>query len=80
MNKTVTLSEEEIAVLNKIREYLTDEEIDRFFPKFRDVVAKANGGQTENIKPPRPNPRTVQEPDKTEPVKTPKHTEKNFGH
>ena len=43
MNKIVTLSEEEIAVLNKIREYLTDEEIDRFFPKFRDVVAKANG-------------------------------------
>ena len=66
MNKTVTLSEEEIAVLNKIREYLTDEEIDRFFPKFRDVVAKANGGKHKTAP--------------SEPVKTPKHIEKNFWH
>ena len=44
MNKTVTLSKEEIAVLNKIKEYLTDEEIDRFFPKFRDILVKVNDG------------------------------------
>ena len=44
MNKTVTLSKEEIAVLNKIKEYLTDEEIDRFFPKFKDILVKVNDG------------------------------------
>lgn len=44
MNKTVTLSKEEIAVLNKIKEYLTDEEINRFFPKFRDILVKVNDG------------------------------------
>ena len=44
MNKTVTLSKEEITTLNKIKEYLTDEEIDRFFPKFRDILVKVNDG------------------------------------
>ena len=44
MNKTVALSKEEIAVLNKIKEYLTDEEIDRFFPKFKDILVKVNDG------------------------------------
>ena len=44
MDKTVTLSKEEITVLNKIKEYLTDEEIDRFFPKFRDILIKVNDG------------------------------------
>ena len=44
MDKTVTLSKEEIIVLNKIKEYLTDEEIDRFFPKFRDILIKVNDG------------------------------------
>ena len=44
MDKTVILSKEEIAVLNKIKEYLTDEEIDRFFPKFKDILVKVNDG------------------------------------
>lgn len=44
MDKTVTLSKEEITVLNKIKEYLTDEEIDRFFPKFKDILIKVNDG------------------------------------
>lgn len=44
MNKTVTLSKEEIATLNKIRDYLTEDEITRFFPKFKDILAKVNNG------------------------------------
>ena len=44
MDKTVALSKEEITVLNKIKEYLTDEEIDRFFPKFKDILIKVNDG------------------------------------
>lgn len=44
MNKTVTLSKEEITTLNKIKDYLADEEIDRFFPKFRDILVKVNDG------------------------------------
>ena len=44
MDKTVTLSKEEITVLNKIKEYLTDEEIGRFFPKFKDILIKVNDG------------------------------------
>ena len=44
MDKTITLSKEEITVLNKIKEYLTDEEIDRFFPKFKDILIKVNDG------------------------------------
>ena len=44
MDKTVTLSKEEITVLNKIKEYLTDEEIDRFLPKSKDILIKVNDG------------------------------------
>ena len=44
MNKTVTLSKEEITTLNKIKDYLTEDEIDRFFPKFKDILIKANNG------------------------------------
>ena len=44
MNKTITLSEEEIETLRKINNFLTDEEIDRFFPKFRDILIKVNNG------------------------------------
>ena len=44
MNKTVTLSKEEIVVLNKIKDYLTEDEINRFFPKFRDILVKVNDG------------------------------------
>lgn len=44
MNKTVTLSKEEIATLNKIRDYLTEDEITRFFPKFKDILIKVNNG------------------------------------
>ena len=44
MNKTVTLSKEEITTLNKIKDYLTEDEIDRFFPKFRDILVKVNDG------------------------------------
>ena len=44
MNKTVTLSKEEITALNKIKDYLTEDEIDRFFPKFKDILIKANNG------------------------------------
>lgn len=44
MNKTITLSEEEIETLKKINNYLTDEEIDRFFPKFKDILIKVNNG------------------------------------
>ncbi len=42
MNKTITLSKEEISTLNKIKDYLTDEEITRFFPKFKDILIKVN--------------------------------------
>ena len=35
VNKTVTLSKEEIATLNKIKDYLTEDEITRFFPKIQ---------------------------------------------
>ena len=42
MNKTITLSEEEIETLKKINNFLTDEEIDRFFPKFKDILIKVN--------------------------------------
>lgn len=44
MNKTVTLSKEEIATLNKIKDYLTEDEITRFFPKFKDILIKVNNG------------------------------------
>ena len=44
MNKTVILSEEEIITLNKIKDYLTEDEINRFFPKFRDILIKVNDG------------------------------------
>ena len=44
MNKTVTLSKEEITTLNKIKDYLTEDEIDRFFPKFKDILTKVNDG------------------------------------
>ena len=44
MDKTVTLSKEEITTLNKIKDYLTEDEIDRFFPKFKDILIKANNG------------------------------------
>ena len=44
MNKTVTLSKEEIATLNKIKDYLTEDEITRFFPKFKDILIKVNDG------------------------------------
>ena len=44
MNKTVTLSKEEIVVLNKIKDYLTEDEINRFFPKFKDILVKVNDG------------------------------------
>ena len=42
MNKTITLSEEEIETLKKINNFLTDKEIDRFFPKFKDILIKVN--------------------------------------
>ena len=44
MNKTVTLSKEEITTLNKIKDYLTEDEINRFFPKFKDILVKVNDG------------------------------------
>ena len=44
MNKTITLTNEEIETLKKINNFLTDEEIDRFFPKFRDILIKVNNG------------------------------------
>lgn len=44
MNKTVALSKEEITTLNKIKDYLTEDEINRFFPKFRDILVKVNDG------------------------------------
>ena len=44
MNKTVTLSKEEITTLNKIKDYLAEDEINRFFPKFKDILIKANNG------------------------------------
>ena len=42
MDKTITLSKEEITTLNKIKDYLTDEEITKFFPKFKDILTKVN--------------------------------------
>ena len=44
MNKTITLSKEEINTLNKIKDYLTEDEITRFFPKFKDILIKVNNG------------------------------------
>lgn len=44
MDKTVTLTNEEVETLKKINNFLTDEEIDRFFPKFRDILIKVNNG------------------------------------
>ena len=44
MNKTVTLSKEEVTTLNKIKDYLTEDEINRFFPKFKDILIKVNNG------------------------------------
>ena len=44
MNKTVTLSKEEIATLNKIKDYLMEDEITRFLPKFKDILTKVNNG------------------------------------
>lgn len=42
MNKIITLSKEEINTLNKIKDYLTEDEITRFFPKFKDILTKIN--------------------------------------
>ena len=44
MNKTVALSKEEITTLNKIKDYLTEDEINRFFPKIKDILTKVNDG------------------------------------
>lgn len=44
MDKIITLSEEEVETLKKISNFLTDEEINRFFPKFRDILNKVNNG------------------------------------
>ena len=44
MDKVITLTNEEIETLKKINNFLTDEEIDRFFPKFRDILIKVNNG------------------------------------
>ena len=44
MNKTITLTDEEVETLKKINNFLTDEEIDRFFPKFKDILIKVNNG------------------------------------
>ena len=44
MNKVITLTDEEVETLKKINNYLTDEEIDRFFPKFKDILIKVNNG------------------------------------
>lgn len=44
MDKVITLTEEEVETLKKINNFLTDEEIDRFFPKFRDILIKVNNG------------------------------------
>ena len=44
MDKVITLTDEEIETLKKINNFLTDEEIDRFFPKFRDILIKVNNG------------------------------------
>ena len=44
MDKIIALSEEEAETLKKINNFLTDEEIDRFFPKFRDILNKVNNG------------------------------------
>ena len=40
----ITLSKEEISTLNKIKDYLTEDEINRFFPKFKDILIKVNNG------------------------------------
>lgn len=42
MDKVITLTEEEVETLKKINNFLTDEEIDRFFPKFKDILIKVN--------------------------------------
>lgn len=42
MDKVITLTNEEVETLKKINNFLTDEEIDRFFPKFRDILIKVN--------------------------------------
>ena len=44
MNKVITLTDEEVETLKKINNFLTDEEIDRFFPKFKDILNKVNNG------------------------------------
>lgn len=44
MDKVITLTNEEVETLKKINNYLTDEEIVRFFPKFRDILIKVNNG------------------------------------
>ena len=44
MDKVITLTDEEVETLKKINNFLTDEEIDRFFPKFRDILIKVNNG------------------------------------
>jgi hypothetical protein len=44
MDKVITLSEEEAETIKKVYNFLTDEEIDRFFPKFRDILNKVNNG------------------------------------
>lgn len=44
MDKAVTLSDKEITTLNKIKDYLTEDEITRFFPKFKDILTKVNNG------------------------------------
>ena len=44
MDKVITLTNEEVETLKKINNFLTDEEIDRFFPKFKDILIKVNNG------------------------------------
>ena len=44
MDKVITLTDEEVETKKKINNFLTDEEIDRFFPKFRDILIKVNNG------------------------------------
>ena len=44
MDKIITLSEEEAKTLKIISNFLTDEEIDKLFPKFRDILNKVNNG------------------------------------
>lgn len=42
MNENIILSKEEYDTFKQIQDYLIEEEIDRFFPKFKDILIKAN--------------------------------------